>query len=156
MKKIIVIIALLCLPKLMAQQAIDASGGNAAGTGGSSSYSIGQVTYNSISSTGSVSQGVQQPFEFATLGNDEFPGITLQMTVYPNPTTSLIYLTIQNYSLENVQFQLFDLNGRFIQSQSITSSETPVSMGNLAPAVYLLNVIKNNQVIKSFKIIKHN
>lgn len=156
MKKIILIIALLCLPKVMAQQTTDASGGNAAGTGGSSSYSVGQLTYGSITSGGSVSQGVQQPFEIATLGNDEFPEITLQMSVYPNPTTSFINLSIQNHSLENIHYQLFDVNGRQIQMQSITSSETRISMEHLASAIYLLNVIENNQIIKSFKIIKHN
>ncbi len=156
MKKIIVIITLLCLSEVMAQQTTDASGGNAAGTGGSSSYSVGQITYNSISSGGSVSQGVQQPFEIATLGNDEFPEITLQISIYPNPTTSFINLNIENHSMENILYQLFDINGKQIQMQSISSTETQISMEHLASAIYLLNVIQNNKIIKSFKIIKHN
>jgi hypothetical protein len=49
---------------LQAQEAIPASGGNGSGNGGSVSYSIGQVvdaTYTGLS--GSVAQGVQQPYE---------------------------------------------------------------------------------------------
>ncbi len=56
-----------------AQESIVASGGEATGTGGSSSYSIGQVSYTSNQGTGgSVEQGVQQPFEiYAVLGMEK-------------------------------------------------------------------------------------
>jgi Secretion system C-terminal sorting domain len=140
-----------------AQQATVTSGGDATGSNGSSSYSIGQVAYlNATGTNGSINQGVQQPFEIFTLGNDEFPEIQLTMSVYPNPTASIVTLTLQNYSLENVHFELFDLNGRLIQSQSITTSETQIAMEHLASAVYLLNVMEQNKVMKTFKIIKNN
>lgn len=138
-----------------AQQATVATGGDATGSNGSSSYSIGQVAYlNAIGTNGSINQGVQQPFEIFTLGNDDFPEIQLMMSVYPNPTASFVTLTLQNYSLEKVHFELFDLNGRLIQSQSITTSETQIAMEHLASAVYLLNVKEQSKVLKTFKIIK--
>ena len=156
MKKIILIITFFCLSKLMAQQAVVSTGGNAAGTGGRSSYSIGQVACASATGTnGSVNQGVQQPFEIFTLGNDDFPEITLQMTVYPNPTKALVNLKIENYLTDNLQFQLFDLKGIQIQSQKIQQSETPIQLENLAAAIYLLNVLEENKLVKTFKIIKN-
>ena len=110
MKKTIPFLMLLCLPKLMAQQASVSSGGNASGTNGSSSYSVGQVAYtNQIGTTGSVNQGVQQPIEIFTLGNDEFPEIKLVMTLYPNPTTTWVNLLIPGYNSENLNYQLFQL-----------------------------------------------
>lgn len=140
----------------MAQQALVCTGGNATGIGGTSSYSVGQVAYaNATGTNGSVNQGVQQPFEIFTLGNDDFPEITLQMTVYPNPTTSLVNLKIENHSTDNLQYQLFDLNGRQIQSQKIQQSETPIQLENLAAAIYLLNVFEENKLLKTFKIIKN-
>lgn len=140
-----------------AQQASVATGGDATGSNGSSSYSIGQVAYiNATGTNGSINQGVQQPFEIFTLGENEFPEIQLMMSVYPNPTASFITLNIQNHSLETVHFELFDLNGRLIQSQSITTSETQIAMEHLASAVYLLNVVEQNKVLKTFKIIKNN
>lgn len=139
-----------------AQQATVTSGGNATGTNGTSSYSIGQVIYSSASGTnGYVNQGVQQPFEIFTLGNDAFPEIQLLMTVYPNPTTEFVNLKIENHSLEDLQFQLLDLNGRQIQFKKIATSETQISMGNLSKAIYLLNVFEDNKVVKTFKIIKN-
>lgn len=157
MKKNILMLVLFCLPKLMAQQTIAASGGNATGSGGTSSYSIGQLSYSSTTgATGSVNQGVQQPFEIVTLGNDDFPEIQLTMSVYPNPTTAFVNLNIPNYALENVQYQLFDINGKQILSQRVTTSETQIQMENLASGIYLINILDNNQVLKTFKIIKNN
>lgn len=143
-------------PKIRAQQAAVASGGNAAGAGGTSSYSVGQVAYiNSVGLTGSVNQGVQQPFEIFTLGTDNFPEIKVTMSVYPNPTTSSVTLKIENHSLDAIQFLLFDINGREILSQKIQQSETPIQLENLPAAVYLLNVSEENKLLKTFKIIKN-
>jgi len=51
---------------LQAQVAIPASGGNATGTGGTVSYSVGQVFYTiNTGTTGFIVQGVQQPFEIS-------------------------------------------------------------------------------------------
>jgi hypothetical protein len=155
--KITLLASIFCsLFSVSAQQANVTSGGNATGTNGTSSYSIGQMSYSSASGTnGSVNQGVQQPYEIFTLGNDDFPEIKLVMTVYPNPTTAFVNLKIENHSLENIQYQLFDGNGKQIQSQKITTSKTQISMESLAIAIYLLNVMEENRVLKTFKIIKN-
>ena len=141
---------------VQAQDAIPTSGGNASGIGGSASYTIGQVsfTYQS-SSNGFVSQGVQQSYEITTaLGTEETTGITLEFTVYPNPTTSNVVLKIKNYSIENLAYSVFDINGRSIITKEITGAETFISMENLAGATYFIKIIKNTKELKSFKIIK--
>jgi hypothetical protein len=63
MKKISVALIAFCIfrfgPAIRAQNAIPASGGNATGSGGSVSYTFGQVVYTTKSGTGgSVAQGV--------------------------------------------------------------------------------------------------
>ena len=156
MKKIALLFILFCLPKLMAQNATLASSGNASGAGGTSSYSIGQVVYtNAFGSNGSKNQGVQQPIEIFALGTNDFPKITLTMSVYPNPTSALVNLSIVNYNSENISYQLFDLNGRGIQTNKILQKETQISLENLANAVYFLIVSDNNKLLKTFKIIKN-
>lgn len=156
MKKAILLFIIICAPKLIAQTAIVASGGNATGSGGSSSYSVGQVVYtNAIGSNGSNNQGVQQPVEIFTLGNDDFPAITLTMSVFPNPTTAGVNLSIVNYNSENISYQLFDFNGRIVKSDKINQKETEISLDNLSNGIYLLTVSDNNKPLKTFKIVKN-
>lgn len=138
-----------------AQQSINATGGNASGSGGAISYSIGQVAYTTnTGSTGSMAQGVQQPYEISTVLGNEHYTINLLMTVYPNPTVSTLNLEIKEYSLENLQYQLFDLHGRLVSHDNVTTTSTIITMDQFEAAVYLLKVLENNKEIKTFKIIK--
>lgn len=141
---------------ISAQKATVASGGNATGSGGKVSYSIGQVAYaNATGAGGTVTQGMQQPFEIVTLGTDNFPEIMLSMSVYPNPTTAMVNLTVGDLDQENLQFYLTDIAGKHLQFQKISEIETQIQMENYPNAVYFLNVFDNNKQLKTFKIIKN-
>ena len=54
---------------IYSQETIPTSGGEATGSGGSSSYSVGQMVYTTNTSGGTVTQGVQQSIELFTLSN---------------------------------------------------------------------------------------
>lgn len=48
----------------ISQESVNAAGGDAMGTGGTASYSVGQVVYTTIGENGTkVAQGVQQAFQ---------------------------------------------------------------------------------------------
>jgi hypothetical protein len=93
------------------QSGIVTSGNNAAGTGGSVSYSIGQTVYSTVSGTnGTVSQGVQQPLEISVVtGIKDASGIIPEIYVYPNPANGYVKIVIENYEIEDLSYQLSDL-----------------------------------------------
>jgi hypothetical protein len=155
MNKKILIGACLIVTQINAQESVLTSGGNASGSSGSASYSVGQVFYKTVNgTTASLSQGVEQPFEIQTvLGADNF-NISLELSVYPNPTTDFIYLKVKESSFESLQYQLFDLNGRIIENNKVSDFSTIIQMTKYPCAIYLLKVIDNNKEVKTFKIIK--
>jgi hypothetical protein len=132
-------------------------GGNASGSGGSVSYTVGQIVYTSnANSSGSVAQGVQQPYEISVItAIEDAKDISLEIMVYPNPATDFIMLKIENYEVQNLRYQLFDINARLLQDNKIVGNETSIAMTNYMSATYFLKVTDNNKVIKTFKIIKH-
>lgn len=138
------------------QESVVVAGGSASGTGGSSSYSIGQIAYTSLPGTDEYAmQGIQQPYEITTLGNEEFTGINLVMTAYPNPTIDVLNLLITSDKWDNLSYSLFDINGKTIsRNLQITTSETSVPMQGLNQGIYFLAVNSGNKTIKTFKIIK--
>ncbi len=152
-----VLLLALGLTGLHAQEAVSAAGGNASGSGGTVSYTIGQMAYTPNSGTaGSVSQGVQQPYEILVLtGMDNRWDIDLMVKAYPNPTTNYLTLRLNNSGLSGIMYQLCDLNGRLLESNLVESSETTISMNHYSPSAYFLKVIQNNKEIKTFKIIKN-
>ena len=138
-------------------ETIPATGGNAFGSGGTVSYSVGQIVYtNNTETNGSVSQGVQQPYEISIVTElEETQGINLSVTVFPNPTTDYLTLSTGNFDNKNLSFHLYDINGKMIQESKINVSETKISMTDLPPATYFLKVTVNQKEVKTFKIVKN-
>lgn len=138
-----------------AQESVNTTGGNASNSGGSVSYSVGQVAYSSNTGTnGTVTQGVQHAYEiFVATGINE-TGISLSVSAYPNPTTNYLNLKIESLELSTLNFQLFDMQGKLLQTQKVTGNETQIDMGNYVSSTYFVRIIKKNQLIKEFKIIK--
>lgn len=147
----------LGLTGLQAQTSINATGGNASGSGGSVSYSVGQVVYTTHTGTsGSVAQGVQQPYEISVVtGIEEAKGISLSVTAYPNPTTDYLTLSIGEFDISNLSYQLYDMQGKLLQNEKLTGTETQINMSNYVPSTYFVKVIQGNKELKTFKIIKN-
>jgi len=146
----------LGLSGLQAQGTISTAGGNFSGSGGSVSYSIGQMVYTSNKGTGgSVSPGVQQAYEISIeTAMKKTKGITLQCTVFPNPTTDFVMLKVEDFKIENLSYQLFDMSGKLLESKLVENMETSIAMDQHPSATYFLKVIQKDKVVKSFKIIK--
>ncbi len=139
-----------------AQQATTATGGNASGSGGTTAYSVGQIVYTTnTGTTGSVAQGVQQPYEISIVIGIEDNSINLELTAYPNPTTNFLTLNVSNAELSTLNFQLYDISGKLVESRKIISSTETITMENLPTATYFLKVTNNNKEVKTFKIIKN-
>ena len=146
---------------IQAQQTIPTTGADATGTGGSVSYTIGQVVYMTNSGiNGSVAEGVQQPYEISVVtAIEEAKGINLSILAYPNPTTDYLTLSINDnvktsHDLSLMSYQLYDMSGKLLQTDKITGTQTSIVMSNLVPVTYFLKVIQGNKEIKTFKIIK--
>ena len=139
-----------------AQQASTATGGDASGSGGTVAYSVGQIVYTTnTGTTGSVAQGVQQPYEISIVLGIEDNSINLELSAYPNPTTNFLTLNLGKTELSTLNFQLYDISGKLIESRKIISSTETIGMANLPSTTYFLKVSNNNNEVKIFKIIKN-
>jgi len=143
-------------PAIYAQVAIPAAGGNSSGSGGTVSYSVGQVFYSNITgANGSVAQGVQQSYKISTSSGTDVTGITLKCSVYPNPTTDVLMLKIEGELGTQYSASLYDMTGKLLETRIIKANETPLSMRTLTQATYFLKVTDNTKEVKTFKIIKN-
>jgi hypothetical protein len=155
MKKMTLVGGLLLATQLMyAQQSIPATGGDATGSGGSSSYTVGQLVYTTTTGSGSVIQGIQQSIELFTLSNPQLSTVNLSAVIYPNPTSDYVMLKISDTALYNLSYHLIDINGKAISNGSLTNGDTQINMQQLAIGMYILKVSQNSQELKTFKIIK--
>lgn len=133
-----------------------ATGGNASGSGGSVSYTIGQIDYNSQTGTGgSLNQGVQQTYEInSTDGISEQAG-SIFLTVGPNPTTDILILSSKVTSEDNFNYYLFDTNGKEVIEKKKLSNYEEINMSHFPVGMYQLVIKDSEREIKLFKIIKN-
>jgi len=140
-----------------AQQSTNASGGKASGSGGTATYSVGQVVYTiATGSNGSLVQGVQQPFEISVvLGVEEAENVSLNLMAYPNPAKDRLTLKVGNHDGQNLSFLLFDLTGKLLHNAKVKSNETVINMQDYQSGIYFLKVFNTSKEIKTFKILKN-
>jgi hypothetical protein len=143
---------------LYAQETVDASGGEAAGTGGTISNSVGQVAVSVLSgAAGTVLQGVQQPWEvFLVTGLNTWNELTLDCTIYPNPAGDFLKLKVEGWNREKLSYRLYDISGKMYGNGQVTAPETTIPLAALLSGAYLLSITREaDQQIQSFKIVKN-
>lgn len=158
-KFIILMITSVLSFSLFGQSTVVPAGGTASGSGGSVTYTIGQIANQKVDGNGLyIIEGVQQPYEIQVVGVDNYPGINLSAKVYPNPTTDKVVLSISNFEIPSsgLFLQLFDINGKQLKMMVIKEEQTEIDLSDFAAATYQLRVINGKNVIKTFKVIKNS
>lgn len=140
-----------------AQSAVLTAGGDATGTGGSVSMSVGQPLYAYVEGeAGSITFGVQQSYVIITVGTDD-DHISLSAAVYPNPSSNTVNINLGDNQViqhNELTYTVFDLEGKFIMKDKIPATLTSVPVAHLTDGIYLLRISRGNNELKTFRIIK--
>jgi hypothetical protein len=140
---------------VLAQNAIVAAGVKATGTGGSVTYSVGPIIFKKPDGS-AASTGLQQPYEIMTLGTLSPTASTVALTYYPNPTDSSLHLILNQSCYDSYAYEVVAVEGKeVVASQSIGTSDTLIDLASQPAGIYLVTVRYRQQILKTFKIIKH-
>lgn len=150
----IVIIAISGCEKFTAQQAITATGFNATGSGGSSSYSIGQIDYSAKGANNEITEGLQQPYEIVSLAVSEDGNAEKNISLYPNPVKDILFVDFNQEKFSNSTYQLYDAQGKLIKNGNFSQKKNELNFSMLPASVYIIRIFSDNKMVKTFKIIK--
>ena len=156
MKTILILsCALIVSFTAQSQEAIAATGGESVGSGGTSSYTLGQVFYTATTgSNGTISHGIQKSIELFALSNPALTSVNLEAVIYPNPTSDYVMLNINDNIHTNLSYVLLDIQGKVVSNAKINTIDTRVSLQGLSAGTYVFKVNQKNSELKTFKIIK--
>lgn len=154
MKQYLLPIFVLSVGYLSAQQRTTGSGGEAASSGGTVSYSIGLIDYsNQSSSSGNLTGGVQQPYELFALSVDEWD-MNWNLSVFPNPTTNLLFVESET-SIDGLTYAIMDVSGKLIQQGILSELKNTVDLSSLANANYLFQIRVKESNVRTYQITKN-
>lgn len=151
--KFTILLLLLCTLTVSSQEVIASQGNSYSNSSVSIDFTIGEVVIASLSNTGNtLTQGFHQT-NLTVLAIDDFD-INYQARVFPNPTQDLLQVEIQNF--EDLNYKMYDIQGRQLSQQKIYSINTSINTTPYAKGLYLLVILnENNQLLKTYRIIKN-
>ncbi len=120
------------------------------------SWTLGETIVETASSTSagySITQGFQQPgLTIIELQNEVNSTLSIEMTVYPNPTSGMLYLSTDEQ--DDLSYQLIDVSGKMIFDNQIQSDLESIDLSGLPAATYIVRVVQKNNLLKSYQVIK--
>lgn len=154
-----VIIFVLCsvfCNVLSSQENIISTGKLVSSQLGSVNYSIGQVFTKTNTSGGiTIYEGVQNMFDNSILSSLDVELVTLEMLVYPNPSSDFVVLSLETKDFNSLSFSIYDVQGKLLIANSVLMNKTNIDISNLSVGAYFLKVNYGGLTIKSFQLIKY-
>jgi hypothetical protein len=75
------------------------------------------------------------------------------ISIYPNPTKDIVYVNLNNSSIDNTTIELYDVIGKLVISQKVIDTISTLLITDLVKGIYSIRIITDShQVIK--RIIK--
>ena len=92
--------------------------------------------------------------------SEEIPEEILELSrsvrAYPNPAREYLSISYDAVYREPLNVYVYDLNGKKLFQSQITQKSNEIPLKHLATALYEIKITTtNNQLVKSFKIIKN-
>ena len=144
----------------IAPQSVNSSGTKMTQANGSLSFTVGElVVLSQTDSQGNtLGGGFTAGATLTTVSIQETDATVLDVKVYPNPTTDLVIVQINHSTLDQVVVTINDLQGKEVYSGKYAgiSNVIGINTASYATGTYML-ILKNlnNQVLGTYKIIKH-
>lgn len=153
---IYLIICLFLPPQFLnSQEVISSGGGTQSNSIGSISHTIGEPISGLKSNTqGSLSQGYQQS-NYVVTALSELPNRDLLLDAYPNPVIDRISIEIKLQNEITLVGVVSDMNGSEILKQPLYNGLNNLDLSNLPAGNYIIVVLEENKILKSFKLVKH-
>ena len=135
------------------QNALSAAGGHFKSSGGSTSFTVGQVAYVLKKGTGSyLNEGVQQVYSKKTTPVEELVYLK-EVQLYPNPTQETMTLILSSKEDIQVRYTIMDYLGKEIRNGNILSEKSEISLRDLPSGNYFFS-LKSKKESRIFKMVK--
>ena len=139
MKLKLLVIFFLISSYLSSQQTVTTSGGDIDSDQVSLSYTIGQLKVNTIEKVDSsiikldFIQGVQYAIDVFDCRDYN----SIEISVFPNPTSSIVNISMEKLS-DELRVIVFDVAGREIYDNSFVENEFSIDFSSYSEGIYIL------------------
>ncbi len=143
----------------IAPQSVNSSGTSMSQSNGSLSFTVGELVVLSLTDTdgNTLGGGFTSGATISTSSIKEPDLDVIQVKVFPNPTTDLITVAIQESKLSKVEIEITDVNGKVISNEHYSAISTNIGINSASwnSGTYFLALKgEKNSVLGVYKIVK--
>ena len=153
-----ILCALLCFLStqlLFSQDAVVPSGGEGQGSGGTISYTVGQVFYHYYpGDEANITEGVQQAYEISVITGSDQDAYQLHLSAFPNPVADRLVLESAAPDHVPLQWSMYSLSGQILDQGILEGKRVEINTQHLSASTYFIHISQDDQTVQSFKIIK--
>jgi len=153
MKQIILVLTVFSVLTAYGQKVVSSGGSSFKNSAGQIDYTIGEPVIQLLATSDCMlTQGYHQP----TLSIIEVRHLNADFIaeVFPNPTVATLKLKLEDH--EGVSYQVFNADGKVLESNNVTNNLTSIDVENFTKGYYTLRLIDaDNKKLKSYKFLKH-
>ena len=140
-------------------QSVNSGGTKMSQSNGSLSFTVGEllVLGQTDNQGNTLGNGFTAGATISTVSVLEPNAEVLNVKVYPNPTTDLVTVNIQDTKLSEVILEIKDINGKVISTEKYAgiTNNIGINTASWTIGIYFLHLKNNeNQVLGTYKIIK--
>lgn len=150
-----IFILLFCSCSVLAlgqyQDVISAAGNSFKNSTGSIIFTIGESIPALNGDNVLIAHGFEQSLKPVVGFNDHIYSDNA-IKVYPNPAGDFVILKVEK--LQDLEYRLFDLNGRLLLLGKIVNTESELDLSRLTPSLYILKLYRGKDETAIYKIIK--
>jgi hypothetical protein len=141
---------------IFGQSSILTIGSTVEGSGGSISFSSGQIVYTCLESADySLSQGVQQAYEVSIrTDTKQLPEWVNNIQVYPNPVNHQLFISLDQLNLPALSYSIYNVNGELIQKGNMHSLFHTINLSAWPSSIYILHIQAEDGSQYSFNLVK--
>jgi hypothetical protein len=152
-----IIIAALMLTSLInkpcfGQSTNNSIGGDYFNQSGTVSFTIGEICYQNKGVNYTLIEGIQNGYTI----NPNSKHAAINVSIFPNPTSDLIYFKVQNLYFDKLVYSVYNNLGIELLNGQITNQAIYVSLKQFPAAVYLINIYREKAIIMTYQVIKIN
>lgn len=149
-----VLVTQSCISQTAAPDVFVSSGGYQSNASCSLSWSVGEPIIEGGNSMDNIlTQGFQQPSDIIITNVDNTQNSKENITAYPNPASTLIYVT--SSSSKPMLAEVLDFTGQTVCKKTISSQDNTMNLANLSNGIYFLKMFTiEGQLLQTLKIDK--
>lgn len=138
-----------------AQQAMSASGANYKDSGGTISFTVGQIDYQvQNGSDGFAFLGVQQPVELFKSPVWIAQKYIFEVQIFPNPCQESLNIVFSGNQFTDMRYNIYSSDGKCILKHLASAPATTIELSSFSAGIYLVEIDDGTHQKINQKIIK--